>query len=70
MITEGCAELTRCDREVGVLHLAGHDHVRVRDANIMEPLEVKILAGLGIADPYKKRARPQGKARATDKAQK
>ena len=36
----------------GVLHLAGHDHIRPRDAKIMEPLEVKILARLGIADPY------------------
>jgi len=37
----------------GVLHLAGYDHQRVKDANVMEPLEVKILARLGIADPYK-----------------
>jgi probable rRNA maturation factor len=37
----------------GVLHLAGYDHERPRDAKIMEPLEVKILAKLGIADPYK-----------------
>ena len=36
----------------GVLHLAGHDHVRPKDAKVMEPLEVKILALLGIADPY------------------
>ncbi len=36
----------------GVLHLAGHDHERARDAKVMEPLEVKILARLGIADPY------------------
>jgi len=36
----------------GVLHLAGHDHVRPKDAKLMEPLEVKILARLGIADPY------------------
>lgn len=36
----------------GVLHLAGHDHERPRDAKVMEPLEVKILARLGIADPY------------------
>jgi probable rRNA maturation factor len=36
----------------GVLHLAGHDHVRPKDAKVMEPLEVKILARLGIADPY------------------
>ena len=37
----------------GVLHLAGHDHQRTRDAKVMEPLEVKILARLGIADPYR-----------------
>ena len=36
----------------GVLHLAGHDHERPKDAKVMEALEVKILARLGIADPY------------------
>jgi len=36
----------------GVLHLAGYDHERPKDAKVMEPLEVKILARLGIADPY------------------
>lgn len=36
----------------GVLHLAGYDHERPKDAKIMEPLEVKILKRLGIADPY------------------
>ena len=36
----------------GVLHLAGYDHMTDRDANIMEPLETKILAKLGVADPY------------------
>ena len=36
----------------GVLHLAGYDHEKPRDAKVMEPLEVKILAKLGIADPY------------------
>jgi probable rRNA maturation factor len=36
----------------GVLHLAGYDHERARDAKIMEPLEVKILARLGISNPY------------------
>jgi probable rRNA maturation factor len=41
----------------GVLHLAGYDHERPRDAQRMEPLEVKILSRLGIADPY--RTRPQ-----------
>ena len=37
----------------GVLHLLGHDHVAAKDARIMEPLEVKILKTLGIADPYR-----------------
>ena len=37
----------------GVLHLAGYDHERPRDAKVMEPLEVEILASLNIADPYK-----------------
>ena len=36
----------------GVLHLAGHDHIKPKDAQVMEPLEVKILKRLGIADPY------------------
>jgi probable rRNA maturation factor len=37
----------------GILHLAGYDHETMRDAEIMEPLEVKILKRLGIADPYR-----------------
>jgi probable rRNA maturation factor len=36
----------------GILHLAGYDHERLKDAKVMEPLEVKILKRLGIADPY------------------
>jgi probable rRNA maturation factor len=36
----------------GVLHLAGHDHVRARDAAAMEKLEIAILKRLGIANPY------------------
>jgi probable rRNA maturation factor len=36
----------------GALHLLGFDHVTPRKANVMEPLETKILARLGIADPY------------------
>lgn len=41
----------------GVLHLAGYDHERLKDAKVMEPLEVKILNRLGIADPYAAAAR-------------
>ena len=37
----------------GVLHLAGYDHERPKDAQVMEPLEVKILKRLGVADPYR-----------------
>ena len=36
----------------GVLHLAGYDHEAPQDAKVMEPLEVKVLKRLGIADPY------------------
>jgi probable rRNA maturation factor len=36
----------------GTLHLLGHDHLEDDDANRMERLEVEILAGLGVADPY------------------
>ena len=36
----------------GVLHLLGFDHVSARQARAMEPLETRILAELGIADPY------------------
>jgi probable rRNA maturation factor len=40
----------------GVLHLLGFDHERAADAKVMEQLEAKILARLGIADPYLKAA--------------
>ena len=36
----------------GMLHLLGFDHERDADAERMEALETKVLAGLGIADPY------------------
>jgi len=37
----------------GVLHLLGHDHIDDAEAETMEALETRILAGLGIADPYR-----------------
>ena len=36
----------------GVLHLLGYDHVEDEDAPLMEGLEVRILASLGVSDPY------------------
>ena len=36
----------------GVLHLLGYDHVEDEDAAVMEALEVRILASLGVSDPY------------------
>ncbi|MBN2753113.1 MAG: rRNA maturation RNase YbeY [Rhodospirillaceae bacterium] len=36
----------------GVLHLLGYDHQEVADALEMEALETRLLAGLGIPDPY------------------
>ncbi len=42
----------------GTLHLLGHDHIDDADAERMEALETRILAGLGIADPYIERDPP------------
>nr|WP_221195627.1 rRNA maturation RNase YbeY [Luteibacter sp. Sphag1AF] len=36
----------------GVLHLLGYDHEVEAEADAMEALETKILAGLGISNPY------------------
>ena len=36
----------------GVLHLLGFDHQNGKDAAKMEALETRVLAGLGIGDPY------------------
>jgi probable rRNA maturation factor len=36
----------------GVLHLLGYDHMEEAEAEAMEALETRILAKLGIADPY------------------
>jgi probable rRNA maturation factor len=36
----------------GFLHLFGYDHMNMADAEIMEGLETRILAKLGLSDPY------------------
>ncbi|EKX57416.1 metal-dependent hydrolase [Rhodobacter sp. AKP1] len=36
----------------GVLHLLGYDHVEEADGDLMEATETRILAGLGVPDPY------------------
>lgn len=37
----------------GILHLLGYDHIKEKDANVMEPLEIQLLATLDISNPYK-----------------
>jgi len=48
----------------GCLHLLGYEHDETDEAERMEALEVEILAGLGIPDPYRpaapEAARPTG----------
>lgn len=36
----------------GLLHLLGYDHIRDGDAAVMEAIEVRTLARLGLCDPY------------------
>lgn len=36
----------------GLLHLLGYDHVTDADATLMQGCEVRILATLGLSDPY------------------
>jgi probable rRNA maturation factor len=40
----------------GVLHLVGYDHMTPREAAAMQALETRVLADLGIPDPWAKAA--------------
>ena len=44
----------------GFLHLLGYDHETAGDAHVMESLEIEILAGLGLPDPYAPVPRDEG----------
>jgi probable rRNA maturation factor len=37
----------------GILHLLGYDHETDADADVMESLEIKLLATMAIGNPYK-----------------
>ncbi len=36
----------------GVLHLLGYDHIKDGDAALMEGIETRVLAQMGLCDPY------------------
>lgn len=42
----------------GMLHLLGYDHIRDRDAAVMETIEVLLLGKMGIANPYRSEDAP------------
>ncbi len=46
----------------GVLHLLGYDHQSEGQAVIMEDLERRVLAGLGLSDPYAMAPAPQSES--------
>lgn len=51
----------------GVLHLLGYDHLRDRDATLMETIEVEILDNMGVDNPYIENDGPQTGRNGLDK---
>lgn len=47
----------------GVLHLLGHDHQAAEEADLMEAIENRVLARLGVANPYVTRMPRRGARR-------
>lgn len=54
----------------GLLHLAGHDHMKKADAARMEALEIAILLRLGLSNPYLLTPERRGKSRTPRKQRK
>ena len=44
----------------GLLHLLGQDHETEAEAEAMEALETKVLASMGVPNPYSREERPSG----------
>jgi probable rRNA maturation factor len=36
----------------GILHLFGYDHIKAADGDLMEGIETRVMARLGLPDPY------------------
>lgn len=59
VVQKECLEQNKLDTEHwahlvihGVLHLLGYDHIREEDFKVMQALEIKLLARLGVSNPY------------------
>ncbi|MDY0006155.1 MAG: rRNA maturation RNase YbeY [Spongiibacteraceae bacterium] len=51
----------------GILHLLGYDHIDDADAEQMERLEISILRGLDIPDPYQPQDFPEESTRSHER---
>ncbi|MDI1351847.1 MAG: rRNA maturation RNase YbeY, partial [bacterium] len=44
----------------GILHLLGYDHIEDDEAEVMQAIEIKLLATLGYANPYEVKENDHG----------